>query len=182
MTRPLSASEQGIRKESNMDTRQLGTSDLHITPIGFGAWAIGGSGWEFAWGAQDDSDSIAAIREALDAGINWIDTAAVYGLGHSEEVVARALEGRARPAVRLHQVQHGLGRAPGDRPQSQGRLDPARVRGQPAPAPGGRHRPVPDPLARPGRGHRGGLGDPGRAARRRARSATSACPISTSPR
>src|SRR5437763_16830345 len=76
-----------------MDTRQLGTSDLHITPIGFGAWAIGGSGWQFAWGAQDDQDSIAAIHEALDAGINWIDTAAVYGLGHSEEVVARPLEG-----------------------------------------------------------------------------------------
>jgi aryl-alcohol dehydrogenase-like predicted oxidoreductase len=83
-----------------MRTRQLGNSDLHITPIGFGAWAIGGSGWEFAWGAQDDRDSIAAIREALDAGVNWIDTAAVYGLGHSEEVVARALEGvRDRPYV-----------------------------------------------------------------------------------
>jgi aryl-alcohol dehydrogenase-like predicted oxidoreductase len=83
-----------------MDTRPLGTSDLQITPIGFGAWAIGGSGWEFAWGAQDDHESIAAIREALDAGINWIDTAAVYGLGHSEEVVARALEGvRERPYV-----------------------------------------------------------------------------------
>src|SRR3984893_4142383 len=83
-----------------MNTRQLGSSDLHITPIGFGAWAIGGGGWEFAWGAQDDQDSIAAIREALDAGINWIDTAAVYGLGHSEEVVARALEGvRHRPYV-----------------------------------------------------------------------------------
>jgi aryl-alcohol dehydrogenase-like predicted oxidoreductase len=83
-----------------MDIRQLGTSDLHITPIGFGAWAIGGGGWEFAWGAQDDSDSIAAIHEALDAGINWIDTAAVYGLGHSEEVVARALEGiHDRPYV-----------------------------------------------------------------------------------
>jgi len=83
-----------------MDTRQLGTSDLHITAIGFGAWAIGGSGWEFAWGAQDDRESIAAIREALEAGINWIDTAAVYGLGHSEEVVARALEGvRERPYV-----------------------------------------------------------------------------------
>src|SRR5437763_7960080 len=74
-------------------TRQLGTSDLYITPIGFGAWAIGGGGWEFAWGTQEDSDSIAAIHEALDAGVNWIDTAAVYGLGHSEEVVARALEG-----------------------------------------------------------------------------------------
>jgi aryl-alcohol dehydrogenase-like predicted oxidoreductase len=83
-----------------MNTRQLGTSDLHITPIGFGAWAIGGSGWEFAWGGQDDRDSIAAIREALDAGVNWIDTAAVYGLGHSEEVVARALDGvRDRPYV-----------------------------------------------------------------------------------
>jgi aryl-alcohol dehydrogenase-like predicted oxidoreductase len=83
-----------------MNTRQLGNSDLHITPIGFGAWAIGGSGWEFAWGGQDDQDSVAAIREALDNGINWIDTAAVYGLGHSEEVVARALEGMAkRPYV-----------------------------------------------------------------------------------
>ena len=83
-----------------METRRLGNSDLQITPIGFGAWAIGGSGWEFAWGSQDDADSIAAIREALDAGINWIDTAAVYGLGHSEEVVAQALEGvRERPYV-----------------------------------------------------------------------------------
>src|SRR5882724_194913 len=83
-----------------MGTRQLGTSDLYITPIGFGAWAIGGSGWEFAWGGQDDSDSIAAIHEALDAGVNWIDTAAVYGLGHSEEVVAKALEGMSnRPYV-----------------------------------------------------------------------------------
>jgi aryl-alcohol dehydrogenase-like predicted oxidoreductase len=83
-----------------MNTNQLGNSDLFITPIGFGAWAIGGSGWEFAWGGQDDRDSFAAIHEALDAGINWIDTAAVYGLGHSEEVVARALEGvRNRPHV-----------------------------------------------------------------------------------
>ncbi len=83
-----------------MHTKQLGNSDLAIAPIGFGAWAIGGSGWEFAWGNQEDSDSIAAIREALDAGINWIDTAAVYGLGHSEEVVARALEGvHKRPYV-----------------------------------------------------------------------------------
>jgi aryl-alcohol dehydrogenase-like predicted oxidoreductase len=83
-----------------MNTKRLGNSDLSITPIGFGAWAIGGSGWEFAWGGQDDRDSIAAIREALETGINWIDTAAVYGLGHSEEVVARALEGvRDRPYV-----------------------------------------------------------------------------------
>jgi len=83
-----------------MKTKPLGNSDLFITPIGFGAWAIGGSGWEFAWGGQDDSDSLAAIREALDAGVNWIDTAAVYGLGHSEEVVARALEGMSnRPYI-----------------------------------------------------------------------------------
>jgi aryl-alcohol dehydrogenase-like predicted oxidoreductase len=73
---------------------------MHITPVGFGAWAIGGGGWEYAWGAQDDTDSIAAIHRALDLGINWIDTAAVYGLGHSEEVVARALEGISqRPYV-----------------------------------------------------------------------------------
>jgi aryl-alcohol dehydrogenase-like predicted oxidoreductase len=83
-----------------MKTKQLGNSDLFITPIGFGAWAIGGSGWEFAWGGQDDRDSVAAIREALDAGVNWIDTAAVYGLGHSEEVVARALDGMGnRPYI-----------------------------------------------------------------------------------
>ena len=75
-----------------METKQLGNSDLHLSPIGFGAWAIGGGDWAFAWGPQDDNDSIAAIHKALDFGINWIDTAAVYGLGHSEEVVARALK------------------------------------------------------------------------------------------
>jgi aryl-alcohol dehydrogenase-like predicted oxidoreductase len=75
------------------ELRKLGNSDLHITPLGVGAWAMGGGGWAFAWGDQDDQDSVAAIRAALDAGINWIDTAAVYGLGHSEEVVAKALEG-----------------------------------------------------------------------------------------
>lgn len=76
-----------------MQTKQLGNSDMHITPIGFGAWAIGGLGYEFSWGPQDDRDSIAAIQHALELGINWIDTAAGYGLGHSEEIVARALEG-----------------------------------------------------------------------------------------
>jgi len=75
------------------DLRQLGNSDLLLTPIGFGAWAIGGGNWEFAWGPQDDNDSISAIHRALDLGVNWIDTAAIYGLGHSEEVVARALKG-----------------------------------------------------------------------------------------
>ncbi len=75
-----------------MQTRKLGNSDLHITPVGYGAWAIGGSGWQFGWGSQDDNDSIAAIHRSLELGVNWIDTAAVYGLGHSEEVVARALK------------------------------------------------------------------------------------------
>jgi aryl-alcohol dehydrogenase-like predicted oxidoreductase len=75
-----------------MQTRQLGNSDLHITRVGYGAWAIGGSGWQFAWGPQDDNDSIAAIHRALELGVNWIDTAAAYGLGHSEEIVARALK------------------------------------------------------------------------------------------
>jgi aryl-alcohol dehydrogenase-like predicted oxidoreductase len=75
-----------------MQTRTLGNSDLNISPVGFGAWAVGGSGWQFAWGSQNDEDSIAAIHRALELGVNWIDTAAVYGLGHSEEVVARALK------------------------------------------------------------------------------------------
>jgi aryl-alcohol dehydrogenase-like predicted oxidoreductase len=84
-----------------MQTRTLGNSDLQITPVGFGAWAVGGSGWQFAWGSQSDSESIAAIHRALELGVNWIDTAAVYGLGHSEEVVGRALKGwsGSRPYV-----------------------------------------------------------------------------------
>jgi aryl-alcohol dehydrogenase-like predicted oxidoreductase len=83
-----------------MQTRRLGNSDLQITPIGIGAWAMGGAGWAFSWSDQDDNSSISAIHAALDAGMNWIDTAAVYGLGHSEEVVAKALAGRSqRPYV-----------------------------------------------------------------------------------
>lgn len=77
---------------TSLPLRPLGTTDMSITRVGFGAWAIGGNDWAFGWGAQDDTDSIAAIHHALDVGINWIDTAAVYGLGHSEEVVARALK------------------------------------------------------------------------------------------
>jgi aryl-alcohol dehydrogenase-like predicted oxidoreductase len=80
-----------------MYTRKLGHSDLDITPVGFGAWAIGGSGWEYAWGPQDDADSIAAIHRALELGVNWIDTAAVYGMGHSEDMVARALASWSGP-------------------------------------------------------------------------------------
>jgi aryl-alcohol dehydrogenase-like predicted oxidoreductase len=77
---------------TQFETRQLGNSDLHLTPIGYGAWAIGGGNWEFAWGEQDDNESIQTIERAIESGINWIDTAAVYGLGHSEEVVAKALK------------------------------------------------------------------------------------------
>ena len=83
-----------------MRTRRLGNSDLEITPIGVGAWAMGGGDWAFSWGRQEDDQSISAIHAALDAGVNWIDTAAIYGLGHSEEVVGKALAGRAhRPYV-----------------------------------------------------------------------------------
>ncbi len=82
-----------------MHTRQLGKSEIHITPIGFGAWAIGGGNWSAGWGDQDDKESIAAIQHALAMGINWIDTAAVYGLGHSEEIVGEAIKGRERPYI-----------------------------------------------------------------------------------
>lgn len=76
-----------------LPTTTFGTTDMEITRVGFGAWAIGGGDWQFAWGSQDDQDSIAAIRHAVERGINWIDTAAVYGLGHSEEVVRQAIAG-----------------------------------------------------------------------------------------
>lgn len=80
--------------------KKLGNSDLFLSPIGFGAWAIGGGNWEFAWGAQEDTESIRAIHRAVELGVNWIDTAAVYGLGHSEEVVGLALKGLSkRPYV-----------------------------------------------------------------------------------
>jgi len=74
-----------------LPARSLGSSGLKITTLGFGAWAIGGGGWSFGWGPQDDAASLAAMRHAIELGINWIDTAAVYGLGHSEEVVGRLL-------------------------------------------------------------------------------------------
>ncbi len=84
-----------------MQKKRLGSSDMELTPVGVGAWAMGGGGWAFAWGPQDDDESIAAIHAALDRGVNWIDTAAVYGLGHSEEVVARAIAGTS-PTVRTY--------------------------------------------------------------------------------
>ncbi len=76
-----------------MQKKQFGNTDMQITPVGFGSWAIGGGDWAFGWGAQDDGDAIAAIERAVELGINWIDTAAVYGLGHSEELVAKAVAG-----------------------------------------------------------------------------------------
>jgi aryl-alcohol dehydrogenase-like predicted oxidoreductase len=81
---------------SSFATKTLGNSSLHLTPIGYGAWAIGGGNWEFAWGSQDDAESVRTIERALDSGLNWIDTAAIYGLGHSEEIVGKALKGRSR--------------------------------------------------------------------------------------
>jgi aryl-alcohol dehydrogenase-like predicted oxidoreductase len=77
-------------------TTQLGETGMEITRVGFGAWAIGGGGWEFGWGHQDDDESIAAIHRALELGVNWIDTAAVYGFGRSEQIVGRALQGLDR--------------------------------------------------------------------------------------
>src|SRR6266516_4658562 len=94
------ATEQIMR--TTLPTRQLGTTDLNITRVGFGAWAIGGGGWAFGWGPQDDNESIAAMNHALELGVNWIDTAAVYGLGHSEEIVGRLLrqrKGADRPYI-----------------------------------------------------------------------------------
>jgi aryl-alcohol dehydrogenase-like predicted oxidoreductase len=87
-------------RTTQLKTAPLGTTGLEITRIGFGAWAIGGGGWEFGWGPQEDEESIASIHRALEQGINWIDTAAAYGFGHSERIVGRALEGLAeRPYV-----------------------------------------------------------------------------------
>ena len=79
-----------------MQTRQFGNTGMKITPIGFGSWAIGGGNWEFGWGEQDDRQAIEAIRRAVELGMNWVDTAAIYGLGHSEELVGRAIEGLAQ--------------------------------------------------------------------------------------
>ncbi len=80
-----------------LPTHALGSSGLHITRLGFGSWALGGGGWAFSWGRQDDADSLAAMRHATELGINWIDTAAAYGLGHSETVVGKAVKGLLNP-------------------------------------------------------------------------------------
>ena len=89
-----------MQEQTQLEIVGLGATGLRITRVGFGAWAIGGGGWEFGWGPQQDGESIAAIQRALELGINWIDTAAAYGFGHSEEVVGRAIAGmRERPYI-----------------------------------------------------------------------------------
>lgn len=100
-------------QQAMLSVARLGQTDLEITRVGFGAWAIGGGDWQFGWGAQDDAESVAAIERALELGVNWIDTAAAYGLGHSEAIVGRALEGvDRRPYVftKAGLVDGGAGR------------------------------------------------------------------------
>src|SRR5260370_3291257 len=94
-TQPVSRKKSATIKRSNntLPKRSLGSSGLEITAVGFGARALGGGDWAYSWGPQDDYASVANMRHALEAGVNWIDTAAVYGLGHSEEVVGRLLRG-----------------------------------------------------------------------------------------
>ncbi len=112
-----------------LPTRRLGTGGPEITTVGFGAWAVGGGGWAFAWGPQDDEQSVAAIRHAVSRGINWIDTAAVYGYGHSEEVVGRAIAGIPRAERPLVFTKCGLRWNDADRMESPVRdSSPARVR------------------------------------------------------
>jgi aryl-alcohol dehydrogenase-like predicted oxidoreductase len=86
---------------TQLTTSELGAAGMQITPVGFGAWALGGGGWQFGWGPQADDESVAAIHRAIDLGINWIDTAAAYGFGHSERIVGHAVAGLgdARPWV-----------------------------------------------------------------------------------
>ena len=130
-----------------MTLRTLGQSDLRITPIGIGAWAIGGGSWEFAWGPQNDEESIAAIRAGLDRGINWIDTAAVYGLGHSETIVGRAHQGAPSAPVYLHEVQPDLGQFRKGLAQPEIRFHSPGSRGQSDAIGSRRHRSLSNPLA-----------------------------------
>ena len=124
---------------SPLPLQRLGLTDMHITRVGFGAWAIGGADWVAGWGRQDDSASIASIRHAIDRGINWIDTAAVYGLGHSEQIVRQSIDRHPgqRTAFCVHEMWDPLGRnrshghAQKDRRRRQ---HPRRGRGLPAPA------------------------------------------------
>ena len=114
-----------------LPTTRLGHTGMHLTRVGFGAWAIGGGGWAFAWGNQDDTQSIGAIRKAVESGVNWIDTAAVYGLGHSEEVVATALAGLPEADRPYVFTKGGLVWDPADRSAAPRRVGaPASLRGE----------------------------------------------------
>src|SRR5579872_6879987 len=116
----------------SLPTRPLGSSGFQITTVGFGSWAVGGGGWSYGWGPQDDAESIATMRHALELGINWIDTAAVYGLGHSgscREIIARHSYVAAAPD--LHKMRVDLGRRQTDgsrQAHPETGIDPARVR------------------------------------------------------
>ena len=156
---PTCARKVREMQQTQLKTTELGATGMEITRVGLGAWAIGGAATTGAGAAQDDEDSIAAIHQALELGVNWIDTAAQYGFGHSEEVVGRALAGLdERPYVFTKAGQpEGPGRTTVHEPardsirrELEGSLDAARGR---------RDRPLPDPLADPGRGDRGGLVD-----------------------
>lgn len=136
---------------TSFPTQRLGATDMRITRVGFGAWAIGGPGWSVGWGAQDDGESIRAIRHAVNRGINWIDTAAVYGLGHSESLVGRALAGMP-PSERPYVfTKGGLVGSPADpmaaAPYRRPGQPAARGRGVVAQARRRSHRSVPDALA-----------------------------------
>jgi aryl-alcohol dehydrogenase-like predicted oxidoreductase len=116
---------------TSLPTTALGRTGMLLTRVGFGAWAIGGGGWAFAWGNQDDTESIAAIRHAVESGVNWIDTAAVYGLGHSEEIVAAALAGIPAADRPYIFTKGGLVWDPADRTMAPRRVgDPASLRAE----------------------------------------------------
>ena len=116
---------------TSLPTAELGWTGMHLTRVGFGDWAIGGGGWAHSWGDQDDTESIAAIRYAVESGVNWIDTAAVYGLGHSEEVVAAALAGMPEADRPYVFTKAGLVWDPADRSSAPRRVgDPASLRAE----------------------------------------------------
>jgi aryl-alcohol dehydrogenase-like predicted oxidoreductase len=116
---------------TSLPTAPLGRTGMHLTRVGFGAWAIGGGDWAFAWGNQDDAESVAAIRHAVESGINWVDTAAVYGLGHSEEVAAAALADLPEPDRPYVFTKGGLVWDPADRSAAPRRVGaPASIRAE----------------------------------------------------
>src|SRR6201984_3590685 len=127
----LTMNEKENNMTTNLPTAPLGRTGMRLTRVGFGAWAIGGGDWAVAWGNQDDAASIAAIRHAVESGINWIDTAAVYGLGHSEEVVAAALAGLPEADRPYVFTKGGLVWDPADRSAAPRRVGaPASIRAE----------------------------------------------------